>query len=157
MAFVACVAHPRAQLFVPSGKDTLRGLPGVEVIVEELQPEIVRAGLTASGVRDAAVRQLRDAGIVVYPSQAENGSPAKPYLYVHVNAGGVPQTSSYAVSVHVQVRQTLRSLVTESSVVDAMTWDSHTVLAVARNRMSPLRDMIARQIGLFVEDWKAVH
>ena len=75
----------------------------------------------------------------------------------YVNAGGVPQTSSYAVSVHVQVRQTLRSLVTESSVVDAMTWDSHTVLAVARNRMSPLRDMIARQIGLFVEDWKAVH
>jgi hypothetical protein len=63
-------------------QDTLRGLPGVEVIVEGLQPELERSGLTAARIRADVERRLRDGGVVVYASQAANSSLAKAYLYV---------------------------------------------------------------------------
>lgn len=146
-----------AQLFVPTGKDTLRSLPGVEVIVEPLQPEIERAGLTRAAIRAEVVRRLSSGGIRVYATQAENASPAKPYVYVNVNALGLPRGAGYAVAVQVQVRQTLRSVVTESSIVDALTWDALTVLHVTRDTMPDVRPAIDQFVDQFIADWKAVH
>lgn len=151
------MASAEGQLFVPTGRDTLRGLPGVEVIVESVQPEIERAGLTQASIRDDVVRRLRAAGIRVYVSQAANESPAKPYLYVHLNALQLPRRAGYALAVQVHLRQTLRSLVTESSIVNAMTWDAHNVLSVPASDLRSVRAEIGRFVDEFVTDWAAVH
>ncbi len=146
-----------AQLFVPTGKDTLRSLPGVEVIVEPLQPEIERAGLTRAAIRTEVVRRPTTSGIRVFATQAENTSLAKPYVYVNVNALELPRAAGYAVAVQVQVRQTLRSVVTESSIVDALTWDALTVLHVTRDTLPGVHPAIDQFVDQFIADWKAVH
>jgi len=59
--------------------------------------------------------------------------------------------------VAVQVRQTLRSPVTSSNIVDAMTWDARTVLAVRGNNLTSVRAIILEYVDHFIDDWKAVH
>jgi len=147
--------HASAQMFITTGRDTLRGLPGVEVAVEQLEPELERDGLSGAAVHAEVVQRLRAAGVAVYASQNENPSEAKPYLYVDVN--GVRAGGLYAIAVQVQVRQTLRSPVTSSNIVDAMTWDARTVLVVPRSDLASVRTIIQEYVDHFIEDWRAVH
>ena len=144
-----------AQQFVNTGRDTLRGLTGVEVLVEPVQQEIERAGLTAASIRSDVEQQLRAGGLTVYASQAANASLAKPYLYVHLNA--VALQGRLAVGVQLQLRQTLRSPVTGSNVVNAMTWDQENVVVVEARNLQPVRSELRAYVGTFIRDWLAVH
>ena len=146
-----------AQMFVPTGRDTLRGLPGIEVVVEALQPEMEQKGITRTAIAADVAGRLRAGGIEVYGSQGENPSPAKAYLYVHVNALELPRQEAYAVAIQVQLRQTVRSVVSESQIVNAMTWDAHNVLSVPTSGLQALRTEIQSYVDLFVSDWMAVH
>ncbi|HEY3162085.1 MAG TPA: hypothetical protein VGJ78_24150 [Vicinamibacterales bacterium] len=150
-------AHARAQMFITTGRDTLRGLPGVEVAVEPLEPEFERGGLVGAAIQSEAVQRLRAAGITVYASQNENPSEAKPYLYVDVTGVRLGAQNVYAIAVQVQVRQTLRSPVTSSNIVDAMTWDARTVLVVPGSSLASVRATIHQYVDHFIEDWRAVH
>jgi hypothetical protein len=151
------VFDAHAQQFVPTGRDTLRGLPGVEVIVEPIAPELAQAGVTTAAIRANVDRQLRTAGITVYASQMENASPAKPYLYVHVS--GLPVArQGFSLVVRVEVRQTLRSSVTNSNIVNAMTWDQQAVLfALPGSGVQGVLGEVQALVAQFVLDWRAVH
>lgn len=146
-----------AQQFVSTGRDTLRGLPGVEVIVEPIAPELAQAGVTTAAVRANVDRQLRAGGITVYASQVQNASPAKPYLYVHVS--GLPVVrQGFSLVVRVEVRQTLRSSVTSSNIVNAMTWDQQAVLfALPGSGLQGVQAEIQSLVATFIQDWRAVH
>ncbi|MGE3843958.1 MAG: hypothetical protein AB7I50_20485 [Vicinamibacterales bacterium] len=146
-----------AQMSVPTGRDTLRGLPGVEVLVEPLDTAVQRAGLSQSAIQSDVEARLRSKGITVFATQADNPSPAKAYLYVHVNAIALPENGGFAVAVQLQVRQTLRSLVTNSIVVNAMTWDAHNVVVAPASALPEIRTEILSYVDLFVRDWLATH
>jgi hypothetical protein len=148
-------ADASAQLFVTTGRDTLRGLPGVEVAVEAA-PELSHAELTTTALRTAVEQRLRAGGITVYATQAANPSDAKAYVYVHLNALPLPG-KLHAVAIQVHLRQTVRSAVTSSNIVNAMTWDQHTVAAATAADGAQLRDLVLKMIDHFVADWRAVH
>jgi hypothetical protein len=150
-------ADSSGQMFVSTGRDTLRGLPGVEVYVEAVQPELERSGLTSAVIRADVERRLRDGGISVYGSQTTNPSPAKAYIYVNINAVVLPQNAGYAVAVQVHLRQTLRSPVTGSNVVNAMTWDAQNVLGVPASALQAVRAEVLTFVDQFVQDWTSVH
>jgi len=145
------------QLFVPSGKDTLRALPGVEVIVESVPSDLDRAGLTAPSLKADLVRRLEASGITVYASQAENPSLAKAYLDVRITAVALPRQAGYAAAVQMQLRQTLASLVTESKVVNAVSWDTGVLVNVTVSDVPRLRTELHALMEEFVNDWRAVH
>jgi hypothetical protein len=157
LVLIALAPDVSAQMFVTTGKDTLRSLPGVELIVEPMQPELEAAGLTAAAVKADAQQQLRAARVPLFASQGENTSPAKPYLYIHLNAIEIPGRDLLAVAIQVHVRQTVRSLATASNIVDAMTWDSHAVVHVPAKGLRSVRAAIAEHVDRFVKDWTAVH
>lgn len=147
----------QAQQFMPTGRDTLRGLPGVEVLVEPLAPELEQSGLKAAVIRANAEAQLRAGGIAIYSSQTANPSPAKAYLYVHVSGLSVPR-QGYALAVQVHLRQTLRSLVTGSAIVNAMSWDQQMLMVVLPGSSMRVVDAELRSlVDRFVQDWRAVH
>ena len=151
-----CTAAASVQLFVATGRDTLRGLPGVEVVVEDVPPELPQPDITTKALRSVVEQRLRTAGITVYVSQAANPSVAKAYVYVHLNAVSVPR-GLHAVSIQVHLRQTVRSIVTESNVGNAMTWENHTVAVATDTDGAALRDLILEMVDHFVADWRAVH
>jgi hypothetical protein len=150
-----CAADARAQLFVPSGKDTLRALPGVEVLVEALEPGLASTGMNARTIAADVTEQLRASRIAVYPTQEQNPSPAKAYLYVQVS--GFPlQRQGYVIAVQTHLRQSVRSLVTESTIVNAMTWDRAIVFfAPAASPAAAVQREIQRLVEQFVRDWTA--
>ena len=157
LLLVFAVTDARAQQFIQTGRDTLRGLPGVEVLVEPVAPELEREGLMASAIHANVERYLRARSIVVYTNQVENPSPAKPYLYVQVSGLSLPR-QGYALAVQVHVRQTLRSLVTGSAIVNAMTWDQQMVMVVlSGDSMQGVHAEVQRLVDRFVQDWQAVH
>jgi len=159
LVVLACPARDaHAQLFVATGRDTLRRLPGVEVVVEPLQPEIESVVLTGSSLGTDVTARLRDAGVAVYATQRENAGPSKAYLYVHVNAASAQDGRLWAVAVQVHLRQTMASTVTESKVVDAMTWDAHDVIIVQPSQAGrAIREIVGSLVGRFIDDWKTVH
>jgi len=163
-AFVAALASAAllvampafAQMFAPTGRATLRGLSGLEVVIEPLPPEVENAGLTAVRLRLDVSERLTDAGIEVYMSQGENVSPAQAYLYIHVNALSLPD-AGLAVALLVQVRQTVDSMVGPARIVDAVTWDAHNVLALPPGALGGLNREIEAYVDLLIDDWRAVH
>jgi hypothetical protein len=157
LVFLAASAgRSDAQMFVPTGRDTLRGLPGVEVVVEGLSPEVERDGLTRTIIHGDVTALLRAGGVPLYTSQMENASPAKAYLYVHVNALRLSR-EMYVMAVQVHVRQTVRSVASVSHIVNAMTWDAHNVIGVPVAQLGNARAEILSYVNLFISDWVAVH
>ena len=130
---------------------------GVEVVVEPFAADLERGGLTASAVRTAVERQLRTAGIPLYPSQRSNPSAAQPYLYVAVTGLSFDEGKAWAVALRVELRQSVKSAVTESRIVDAVTWDQHSLLVLPAQQVPDLRTEIASLVTTFVDDWRAVH
>ena len=156
-ALMSVAVAASAQQFITTGRDTLRGLTGVEVLVEPIQPELERAGLSGASVRADVERQLRAGGVTVFASQGANTSLAKPYLYVHINALSLHRGTDYAVAVQLQLRQPLRSTVTGSNVVNAMTWDQENVIGVGAADLRGVRAEVKDYVDQFIRDWRAVH
>jgi hypothetical protein len=157
LLLAAAVPAAAGQLFVPSGKDTLRALPGVEVIVESVPDELDRAGVTPASIRAGVVRGLEAGGIRVYTSQAENPSPAKAYLDVRITLVVLPRRAGYVAAVQMHLRQTLASVVTESKVVNAGSWDAGVLVNLTVSDLPKLRTELQGLVEEFVKDWRAVH
>jgi len=157
LAWLAAAVHVSAQTFAPTGRETLRGLPGIEVQLEAFAPDLERDGLKRSAIQAEVEQQLRAGGIAIYPSQGANPSDAKAYLYVLVNSVKIPGQDQYAINLQVHLRQTLRSLITPTNVVNAMTWDQTDVIVVRTGELPQVRGVIREFIDQFVKDWKTVH
>ena len=148
--------HASGQLFISTGRDTLRGLTGVEVLVEDVPSELSQPEVATAALRRSVEERLRAGGITVYASQVANPSVAKPYLYVQLTTLVLPE-SVQAVAIQIHLRQTVRSTATESNIVNAMTWDVHTIVAVTPRDGAALRELVLEMVGQFVDDWRAVH
>ena len=99
---------------------------------------------------------LQTGSVVVFPTQAANPSAAKAYLDVRLTLLALPG-GSYAVAVQMHVRQTVTSLVTESKIVNAATWETGRLVSVAASDLSQVRGEIREMAEEFLADWKAVH
>ena len=149
-------AASAGQLFVPTGGSTLRALPGVEVLVETIPPELQRVGFTQASVRMDVERVLQTGVVMVFASQVANPSAAKAYLDVRLTVL-VLRDGSYAVAVQMHVRQTVASLVTESKIVNAATWETGRLVSVTATDLPQVRDEIREMAAEFVVDWKGAH
>jgi hypothetical protein len=76
---------------------------------------------------------------------------------VQVDGVRLPSQDLYAIGVQVQLRQTLQSPVTASNIVDAMTWDAHTVVVAKISEVVRVRETIQEYVEQFIRDWMAVH
>ena len=150
------VGAAAGQLFVPTGGGTLRALPGVEILVETIPAELQRAGFTQGSVRMDVARVLQTGAVAVFPSQAANPSAAKAYLDVRMTVLTL-RDGSYAVAVQMHVRQTVTSLVTESKIVNAATWETGRLVGVTAADLPQVRDEIREMAEEFLADWKGAH
>ena len=64
---------------------TLRGIEGVNVLLEDLEPEVERAGLTTQQLHTDVEGQLRHAGIPVLTKDQAFRLQGAPYVYVYVH------------------------------------------------------------------------
>jgi len=133
--------------------ETLRGLPGVEVVVEPLPRDLEREGLLRSQVQTEVERRLRIAGLGVLTPEERRNTPGRAFLYVNVNATrGDRGVYSYAILVSVTQRVALER---DPSVrVLAITWLTG---GVGISRVAQLRESVAAHVGEFITAYAAAN
>jgi hypothetical protein len=82
---------------------TLKGLCGVEVVVEDLESTTESAGLHREDLITDAELRLRTAGVKVLSLKESSDAPGCPWLHVNVNA--FPQGSGFVYAVNVELFQ----------------------------------------------------
>jgi len=88
----------------PEQRESLRGLQGVEIVVEDIKSDTQGDGLSQEPIRAAVELILRSRGIRVLTRSERSEMPSKPYLSVHL---GTDKHSSgqYSFNARVELRQ----------------------------------------------------
>jgi hypothetical protein len=105
-------------------RETLRGLQGVGVLVEDIRPETEHDGLTRDQVRIDVELRLRQSGIRVLSREERAATPGAPYLYVNINTYKRPMTEIYSYDISVELNQAVL-LTRDPSIwaIGATTWE----------------------------------
>ena len=102
-------------------RESLRGLQGVEVVIEDIKSDAQVDGLSQEAIRAAVELILRSSGIRVLTQSERSETPSKPYLYVHV---GTDKTSSgqYSFNSRVELHQAVSLVHRPQQIMLAPTW-----------------------------------
>ncbi len=107
-------------------KESLKGIHGIYVVVEDMGPEL-KGVLTRSEMRKRVEKQLRSAGIRLVKELEAAKLPGEPYLYV--NLAALPLgPKRYACRIDFEVHQ-LVALAHNSASGHAITWEQGVVTA----------------------------
>lgn len=160
-ALLLCWGGLLGQESVPStpqavARDTLRGLTGVHVVVEELRPEAVDDGLSKEAIEESVVQRLWDGGVRVLMEDQWTIAAGAPYLYLNVNA--VKSKDLYVYAVDLQLNQTVKLERLPSVAVAATTWATGCrVGAVSADSVRVLAQVAAQSVDRFLEDYRAAN
>jgi hypothetical protein len=137
-------------------KETLRGLPGVTVVIEPLQTAAEQDGLTQRELQAEVERQLQAAGIRVLTQDEWRATPGSPYLYVNVSALK-KNYGLYAYSIEVCLNQLVSLLRNRDIQEFAETWETREVGTVGQERLTTVRDSVAAHVNIFIRDYFSVN
>ncbi|HMS85723.1 MAG TPA: DUF4136 domain-containing protein [Nitrospira sp.] len=136
-------------------RESLRGMFGLGVTIEEVSPDASADGLSQEAIRSSVEQTLRSKGIRLLTERTRSGSA--PYLYVNVNTLK-EELGLYAYTVTVDLKQ----LVGLPSMKNKKTWGttwSASVLGMVRqesvNQIIP--DAVEPLIKDFVDDFLAAN
>lgn len=141
-------------------RGSLRGLKGVGVVVEALQPEAEREGLTKSQLRTDVELALRQAGIRVLSEEESLAEPGGPYLYINLNtvkSEVLYAFVSYSFSLQISLRQDATLTRDPSIKVNAMTWQTSVLGSVSAANLQDLRKTLRDSLDQFINDYLAVN
>jgi hypothetical protein len=133
---------------------SLKGLKGVEVVVESLKAEAERDGLDETSIQTDVELKLRLAGIAVLTKEERLAAPGTPFLYINVNT---QSGSLYAYSISVQLEQDVRLDRDPSTRISATTWSVTSVGTVGRNNLRDVRDSIKDIVDIFINAYLSVN
>jgi len=157
LGVVLLTCGPRVSAEMPArAKETLRGLPGVTVVVEPLQASAEQDGLTRRLLQDEVEHQLQAAGIRVLTQDEWRRTPGSPYLYVSVSALK-KSNGLYAYSIEVCLNQ-LVTLLRNQDIQDfAETWETREVGTVGKNQLVSVQKSVAAHVNVFIRDYLSVN
>jgi len=130
----------------PSEVRSLRGLAGVEVVVENPTDELITLGLNTDQVRADVQSRLQERGVAVVTSS--DRAPGRPWLYIRVFAVKSAGAPNLAYFVTAQLRQDVSLDRNPDSHCGASTWDAsaggfaspETVAPTVRNAAQDVAD-----------------
>ena len=138
--------------------ESLRGLKGVNVVVEDLQPNIEADGLGRDSIQADVELELRLAGIRVLTEEERLKEPGCPYLYVNVNSYKDSTIQTYVFSISVELKQDvilMRYL--QTVVYGATTWYTSRVGIVRAQMVDDIRDFVKDDVDKFINDYLSVN
>jgi len=138
-------------------RQSLHGLPGVWVVVEQLSPELEQAGLTRDQAQRDTEEKLRKAGITLLTQEECWQTPGMPWLYITAALLKASDTT-YATTIGVSLNQEV-TLTRDSQIKTfGVTWDAGVHLgAVGRDSLSSVREHVGRLVDKFIAGYQAVN
>jgi hypothetical protein len=137
---------------------SLKGLQGVYVLVEDLNPPEEQAGLKTVDIQADIVQKLQAAGIPLLSKDQDIQTPGMPTLYVSVSVASSPSGDLWPFSVDVNLEQqaTLKRN-PDTFVPTAITWHVGAIGAVDKSNVRSIRDRVNEQIAKFVNAYNKVN
>jgi hypothetical protein len=119
----------------PASRLSLKGLQGVALRVDPIDPAAGKDGLTVAAIRSAVQARLRKAQIPVLTAQQQREQLRRPCLVVQVATSKL-STGEYLYAVRVEMSQWVASLanpavtVSQAIPVPAATWSARSVFGI---------------------------
>jgi hypothetical protein len=141
--------------FPLSSMESLKGLKGVEVLIEELNPDLENLSLTMIQIQSDVEAKLRKAGVQVLSAEEnEKIQPLrKPYLYIKINSRKLTsRRESIAFNIGIALNQqvTLRAQADSKKCFFAPTWYTSVVGAAGRNNTQDILDAVQDLTDKFI-------
>jgi len=147
-----CFARERLE------RNSLAGLEGVGVVVEQLRSEARKYGLTREQLQSEVEDHLRRSGIKVFSEEERLRSPGRAHLYVTVIPLIREKQSVCAVGYDVSLRQEVQLARDESKECVAATWQRCAVsLTGTRVLCGAVKANLGLYLNEFVRDYLAAN
>lgn len=137
-----------AQALDAGSRESLRGISGVGVVVEDISSDASADGLSQDAIRTTAELILRSKGIRVL-TNAERARVGASHLYININTLK-EELGLYAYAVNVDFKQVVGLLSKKGAQAWGATWSASVVGAVGE---AELRQIIADGVEPLVKDF----
>ncbi len=138
-----------AQALDAGSRESLRGISGVGIVVEDIGPEASADGLSQDAIRAAAELILRSKGIRVLTNIERTHVGSAPYLYININTLK-EELGLYAYAVNVDLKQVVVLLSIKGVRAWGATWSASVVGAVGE---ANVRQIITDGVEPLVKDF----
>ncbi len=156
VAFALCSVSPLFAADDESSRESLKGLPGFFVVVDELEPVVEKAGLTKADIQTQVEQELRAAGITVLSREQWVTTAGGPYL--HVNAFVVSSGDSvWPFFIEVSSMQRVALERSSFNIFFAPTWSVATVGSVGSNKLQQIKDIVKDYVDQFAKAYRAMN
>ena len=136
--------------------ESLRGIKGVNVLIELLNPDIEKDGLKKEQIKTDVELKLRLAGIKVLNEEELLNEPGQPYLHVNVNSNK-SELGFYSFSITIELNQLVLLIRDLDTIFTACTWSTKTVGFAGVEKVGQIRDYIKDDVDLFINDYLFVN
>jgi hypothetical protein len=157
-ALLLCSIAPATASDSEIDRASLKGLKGVFVLVEDLNPLEEQAGLKTADVQTDVEEKLKAAGIPLLSKTQDIDTPGMPTLYISVSVASSTTTDLWPFSIDVNLEQqaTLKRS-PDTFVPTAITWHVGSIGAVDKSNIRSIRDRVNEQVAKFVNAYLKVN
>ncbi len=140
-------------------RDSLRGVVGIEVMVEPLNIEIEHLGLETLKLQHDIRQRVQQAGVRVLTERERLATPTAAMLVVRVDAlHDRIGRYFYCVDLLLTQRVRLKGQGSGSPEVSAVTWMKPGGIAlIADDNVRHIQDQVLRKVDQFIKDYLAVN
>ncbi len=139
----------KVQALDAGSRESLRGISGVGMVVEDISSDASADGLSQDAIRSAAEEILRSKGIRILTNIERTRLGSTPYLYINVNTLK-EELGLYVYAVNVDFKQIVGLLSKKGAQVWGATWSASVVGAVGE---ANVRQIIADGVEPLVKDF----
>lgn len=139
---------------------TMSGLKGVSIVVEELQPNIVKyaqkVGLTREQIQKDVEIKLKSTGIKVFAMNEWLSAPGRPMLYINVNTHEF-EKYLYAYDIKLEFQQVVFLEANPSIKTIAITWSTNMTGIANIGTLNSIRNNVGKMTDIFIEAYRSAN
>lgn len=126
---------------------TLTGFDTLKVEVEQLAPDLEKAGITKEQIQTDIETKLKSAGLKV----KKTSDTIDPYVVFAVSVNSIDNgVGGFAVSVTSSLNQIIVLDRKKSIISVAGTWESRSIVSVIKEKVQAIRNFVGTQTDLFI-------
>jgi hypothetical protein len=139
---------------------TISGLKGVNITVEELQPNILKyaqkTGFTKEQIQKDVEIKLKSIGIKVFALNEWLNAPGRPMLYINVNTHEFDKYL-YAYDIKFELRQVVFLEANPSIKTMAVCWSTNMTGIANIGTLNSIRNNIGKMTDIFIEAYRSAN
>ena len=137
-------------------QQSFRGLKGIYVFVENLNPQIEKDGLTRDSIKRDVESMLRHAKIKILSKAEWFEVTGSPYLYLNANVLKLPDSKEYIYSVTIALKQNVYPVREPIEILGAATWSVGGIIGITPS-LDKIREAVREQVNKFIKIYLSVN